>query len=97
MVSRRASDAVRNAHLWVYASDVSQVDMGGHAAPALLPVVDNRGIPLGTPLYSSASQIALRMVSRELISEPEWLVLLAERLRAAIARRRPYLDAETNA
>ena len=54
----------------------------------LLPVTDQRGIPLGTALWSPASQIALRLVSREIVATEEaWLVLLEERLRAAIARR----------
>ena len=43
------------------------------------------------------SQIALRLVSREAIAEAKWLELLAERLRSAIARRKPMLNAETDA
>jgi len=98
-VTRRASESLRSGHLWVYASDIEQVELGpyGSQPPSLLPAVDNRGIPLGTALYSPASQIALRLVSRELISSQQWLIIAAERLRAAIALRRPLLDAETNA
>jgi 23S rRNA (cytosine1962-C5)-methyltransferase len=59
-----------------------------------LPVTDNRGLLLGTALYSPASQIAMRMVSRDAISETQWLELLAARLHRAIARRVPQLDAE---
>src|ERR1019366_8843790 len=66
-------------------------------SPALLPVADSRGLLLGTALYSPASQIALRMVSREAIDETGWLTLLAERLRAAVARRKPLLNDENNA
>ena len=36
----------------------------GRGSPALLPVADSRGLLLGTALYSPASQIALRLVSR---------------------------------
>ena len=97
MVSRRASELLRAGHLWGYASDVEQVEIGDGDAPGLIPVVDNRGIPLGTALYSPASQIALRLVSRDLISQETWLVLLAKRLREAIARRKPLLTEETNA
>ncbi len=96
-VSRRASDSLRANHLWVYATDVEQTELGSGEAPALIPVVDNRGIPLGTALYSPASQIALRLVSRELISAEQWAALLAERLRAAIGRRKTLFTAETNA
>jgi 23S rRNA (cytosine1962-C5)-methyltransferase len=46
---------------------------------------------LGTALYSPASQIALRMISREAIGEAEWLELFEKRLRGAIERRLPLL------
>ena len=55
-------------------------------------MADNRGLFLGTALYSPSSQIALRLVSREALDEPAWLELLAARLRTAIARRKPMLD-----
>jgi 23S rRNA (cytosine1962-C5)-methyltransferase len=42
------------------------------------------------------SQIALRLVSREALDEQGWLALLERRLRAAVARRRPLLDASTD-
>lgn len=101
-ISRRASESLRRGHLWVYASDIEAVHLpesptpGGNP-PALLPVTDNRGIPMGTALYSPSSQIALRLVSRELITEAQWLELLAQRLRAAIARRAPLLNEANNA
>ena len=63
----------------------------------LIPVADQRGLLLGTALYSPTSQIALRMVSREALDEPAWLDLLASRLRAAIARRKSLLDAANDA
>jgi 23S rRNA (cytosine1962-C5)-methyltransferase len=96
-INRRAADRLRNGHLWVYASDIESIELESGAAPALLPVADSRGLLLGTALYSPVSQISLRMVSREAVSEDEWLVLLASRLRAAIGRRRPLLNDETNA
>jgi 23S rRNA (cytosine1962-C5)-methyltransferase len=96
-INRRAADRLRGGHLWVYASDVESLEVGEGDAPALLPVADSRGLLLGTALYSPTSQIALRMVAREAIGEAEWLGLLDSRLRTAIARRRPMLDAETSA
>jgi 23S rRNA (cytosine1962-C5)-methyltransferase len=81
----------------VYASDIEHLETGDGDALALLPVADNRGLLLGTALYSPTSQIVLRMVSREAIGEKDWLKLLEKRLRAAIARRRSLLDEETNA
>jgi 23S rRNA (cytosine1962-C5)-methyltransferase len=69
VITRRAADRLRAGHLWVYRSDVeslvpalgaSEITLG-----ALVSVVDSRGIPLGSALYSAASQIALRVVSSE--------------------------------
>jgi 23S rRNA (cytosine1962-C5)-methyltransferase len=99
VISRRAADRLRAGHLWVYASDVADVTLAGpeEEAPALLPVADQRGIFMGTALYSPASQIALRLVSREALDERGWLELLEARLHAAIARRRPMLDAANDA
>ncbi len=96
-ITRRAADRLRSGHLWVYASDIESIAADEQSPPALLPVADNRGLLLGTALYSPSSQIALRLVSREAIGEPEWLQLLSARLRTAIARRKPLLGAGTNA
>ena len=97
VISRRAADRLRSGHVWVYASDVERVDTGEGDAPTLIHVADNRGLLLGTALYSPASQIALRMVSREAIGEAEWLELLAKRLRIAIERRKGLLDGQNDA
>ncbi|MGD0913156.1 MAG: class I SAM-dependent rRNA methyltransferase, partial [Terracidiphilus sp.] len=92
VISRRASDRLRSGHVWVYASEIESLELGAGEAHALLPVADNRGILQGTALYSPASQIALRLVSHQAIGEAEWLELLAERLREAIARRAGMLS-----
>ena len=97
VISRRAADRLRAGHVWVYSSDVVQIP---DDAPHLLPVVDQRGIPLGTALYSAVSEIALRLVSTDhlLAGEAEWLDLLAARLLAALARRQGILSSgDTNA
>ena len=97
LIRGRAADRLRSGYLWVYASDIESVNLPDSSnPPALLPVADNRGLLLGTALYSPASQIPLRIVSREAIDEAAWLELLAKRLRASIARRKPFLDAETD-
>src|ERR1700677_4456555 len=68
-ITRRATDRLRAGHLWVYRSDVESLvpPIGATeiAGGALVAVMDSRGIPLGSGLYSSASQIAIRMVSVE--------------------------------
>lgn len=96
IISRRAAERLRAGHVWVYRSDVTAVP---EEAANLLPVRDARGALLGTALYSPTSEIALRLVSRdEIASEADWLALLQERMRAAIALRRPMLaNSETNA
>src|SRR5579863_4094045 len=94
-ISRRAADRLRAGHLWVYASDIESLN-AEEGNPPLLAVADQRGLLLGTALYSPSSQIALRMISREAIDEHQWLRLLADRLRAAITRRKPMLSAETD-
>jgi 23S rRNA (cytosine1962-C5)-methyltransferase len=96
-ISRRAADRLRAGHLWVYASDIESIEVPETGEPpALLPVADSRGILLGTALYSPTSQIALRLISREAVDEVQWLELLAARLRAAIARRKPFLDDQSD-
>lgn len=94
IISRRAADRLRAGHVWVYQSDIQEIT--GEPGQ-LLPVVDQRGILLGTALYSPVSQIALRLISSEFIEEAQWPELLQERLKAAIALRRALLNAETNA
>jgi 23S rRNA (cytosine1962-C5)-methyltransferase len=100
LISRRAADRLRSGYLWVYASDIEALELpqeGDANPPALLPVADNRGLLLGTALYSPSSQIALRMISREAIDEAAWLELLAARLRRAITRRKPLLNEQNDA
>jgi 23S rRNA (cytosine1962-C5)-methyltransferase len=90
-INRRAADRLRAGHLWVYASDIEHIEAGPGEPPALLSVADSRGLLLGTALYSPASQIALRLVSREALDEAAWLGLLESRLRMAVDRRRALL------
>jgi 23S rRNA (cytosine1962-C5)-methyltransferase len=90
VVSRRAADRLRAGHPWVYASDVIEIRGGENsdALPGLIPVSDQRGILLGTALYSPSSQIALRLISRNLLAaDAEWLGLIESRLRRALALR----------
>jgi 23S rRNA (cytosine1962-C5)-methyltransferase len=101
VIARRAAERLRAGQVWVYASDVTRV-LGAEKVleperapiPGLLPVVDGRGIPLGTALWSPHSQIALRLVSEEMLEEEaQWLALVERRLRAAVDWRREMLEA----
>jgi 23S rRNA (cytosine1962-C5)-methyltransferase len=87
-ITRRAADRLRAGHLWVYRSDVERLTPAETPGGALVSVVDSRGIPLGTALYSAASEIALRIVSRQArVSRIEYLGELRERLFAALQLR----------
>ena len=92
VIARRAADRLRAGHLWVYRSDVEMLvpPMGASevAAGALVTVADNRGIPLGTALYSAASQIALRIVASEAgLTRSVYIEQLRARVGAALALR----------
>jgi 23S rRNA (cytosine1962-C5)-methyltransferase len=84
-VSRRAAARLRNGHPWVYRSDVLTPD----SAPsgALVRTVDELGRFYGMGLHSSSSQIALRMISGEELSGDALHVLIAQRIKKAIAYR----------
>ena len=93
VITRRAADRLREGHLWVYRSDVAELvpapGSEGIAPGALLTVVDSRAIPLGTALYSDASEITLRVVSPEAaLTRPAYLAQLRTRVTAALSLRR---------
>jgi 23S rRNA (cytosine1962-C5)-methyltransferase len=67
----------------VYRSDVTRSD--GVARGSVVTVLDQRGKPLGTALYSSSSQIALRMISRSPVAD--FPALLRQRVGEALAYR----------
>uniref|UniRef100_Q025J5 SAM-dependent methyltransferase n=1 Tax=Solibacter usitatus (strain Ellin6076) TaxID=234267 RepID=Q025J5_SOLUE len=83
-VNRKAAGRVAGGHPWIFASDIDDRDgaQGGHA----VKVADQRGHPLGTAHYSSASQITLRMLSRQI--EEIGRDFYLHRLRAAEQHRR---------
>jgi len=82
-ISRRGVERLKSGHVWVYRSDVVSAD--GIEPGSMVSVRDERGKPLGTALYSTTSQIAVRMISRN--SVPDLLSLLRERIADAIAYR----------
>ncbi|HYW42429.1 MAG TPA: class I SAM-dependent rRNA methyltransferase [Bryobacteraceae bacterium] len=83
-VNRKATDRVASGHPWIFASDVT--DRNGAQPGEAVKVADARGRPLGTAHYSSASLIALRMLSRETVPVDRGFYLA--RLRAAVEHRR---------
>jgi 23S rRNA (cytosine1962-C5)-methyltransferase len=89
-ISRRAADRLRAGHLWVYRTDLEPHQEAAAPEPgSLVTLTDSRNIPLGTALYSSASQIAARLVSRT-PAQPrtQYLADLRTRIDAAFVLRR---------
>ena len=82
-ISRRGARRLQEGHVWVYRSDM--VSAAGAAPGTAVSVTDERGKFLGTALYSSASQIAIRMISSHPVDNLPGLV--RERIRAAISYR----------
>ena len=74
---------LKAGHVWVYRSDVLTAD--GVQPGSLIAITDQRGKPLGTALYSSTSQIAIRLISPDPIAD--FPALLRERIANAIAYR----------
>jgi 23S rRNA (cytosine1962-C5)-methyltransferase len=89
-VNKKGADRVRRGHLWIYRSDVIEVDADGGS---VVPVSDERGNFIGQALFSDASQIALRFLTqgKEEIDRQWWRQKIAE------AAGRRHLGADTNA
>lgn len=86
VINARAASRLRSGHVWVYESDV--LDKRNASPGALVQVVDAKRNLLGSALYSSSSQICLRLVTREaLAGEDDLLQLAAQRLEEAAAYR----------
>src|SRR5271166_4583726 len=86
-VSPRGVSRLKNGHVWVYRSDIVSAD--GIPPGALITVADHRGQTLGTALYSSSSQIAIRLISHETVGD--FPALLRQRVAEAIAYRGPII------
>jgi len=85
-VTPRAVGRLRSGHVWIYESDV--VNKGTAEPGALVQVVDSKGKSLGTALYSSSSQITLRLLTGNLLSgEDDFLQLAGSRLEEAVVYR----------
>jgi 23S rRNA (cytosine1962-C5)-methyltransferase len=86
VVNKRGVERCRARHLWVYRSDIT--DTSGAQPGEIVRVSDSKKTSLGSALYSSSSQIALRFISydeRE-IDREFWLsrLLAAEQLRQRV-------------
>ena len=103
-ITQRGADRILGGHLWVYRSDVLIAPEPGARGEARAPagpepgsvvcVQDQRRRYLGQALYSSKSQLALRLLTRE--RRPFDRTFLAERV-AAAARYREIVAAGAEA
>src|SRR6266550_2682604 len=82
-LSSRGSSRLKSGHVWVYRSDIVSSD--GVPPGAVVEVADERGKFLGTALYSSASQIAIRIISPNKVDDLPGL--LRKRIQDSIAYR----------
>src|ERR1700726_109319 len=82
-VSPRGTTRLKSGHVWVYRSDIVSADS---ALPgSVVRVSDHRGKALGTALYSSSSQIAIRMISSDSVAD--FPALIRQRIAEAVAYR----------
>jgi 23S rRNA (cytosine1962-C5)-methyltransferase len=91
-VNKRGANRIRKGHLWIYRSDV--VDVNGASGGSVVTVRDQQGNFVGQALFSNASEITLRLLTQT--DEPVDRAWWRKRILAAAARREP-IDPETNA
>lgn len=84
----RGIERIVSGHLWIYRGDVA--DATGVEPGAVVRVVDRKQRFWGQALYSSQSQIALRLLTLE--GRPFDRAFLAERIRAAAAFREQVVE-----
>jgi 23S rRNA (cytosine1962-C5)-methyltransferase len=71
IVSKRGEQRVQRGHPWIFRSDVVRAE---NASPgAVVRVIGQRGRPLGFALYSSRSEIRLRLIVRGESLPEDWL------------------------
>jgi 23S rRNA (cytosine1962-C5)-methyltransferase len=85
-VSARGAARWQRGHPWIYRTDVSREPAGSERRPGIASVHDRRGRLLGRALYSPASEIRLRLLTRDNVTiDGAWW---RDRIAAALARRR---------
>jgi len=86
-ISSRGASRLKAGHVWVYRSDVLSAD--GIPPGSLVKVTDERGKFYGSALYSSTSQIAIRLLSSAPVSDVPSLI--KKRIEDAISYRQQYV------
>jgi 23S rRNA (cytosine1962-C5)-methyltransferase len=86
IVNDRAAKRLRDGHVWVYTSDV--LSDAGAQPGAMVHVIGPKDKILGSAIYSSSSQIKLRLLGRDALrSEDELLQLVRQRVAEAVSYR----------
>jgi len=86
-IARRAADRLHAGHLWVYRTDLETKQDAEPTAGALVTLT-SAGKPLGTAIYSTASQIAARLISPTPdLTRQQYLDDLRQRIAAALQLR----------
>src|SRR5258705_5820472 len=80
VTSLRGVNRLKSGHVWIYRSDIVSTKDAGPGS--VVAVADERGRFFGSALYSSSSQIALRMISTAPVTD--FPTLLRERVRNAL-------------
>lgn len=92
-MTARGASRLRGGHPWVYRSDIASAD--GIPPGSVVTVLDARSRPLATALYSTASQIAIRTISREALPARDWNSLLRKRISESVTfRKRVVYDSD---
>ena len=92
VVSARGAQRWAAGHPWIYRSDLLERPSG---PPGAVTVRDNRGRPLGTALWSPASEISLRLIDRQpdaVLDDAWWRARLSQ-----VLARRDVLAADSSA
>lgn len=91
VVTPKGARRWQQGHPWIYRSDVATRP---HSLAGAVRVHDTRGKPIGTALWSPASEISLRMVDRaaNIQLDDSWW---RRRITAAIERRQPLATVAT--
>jgi len=100
-ISNRGAERIRSGHVWVYRSDIVQAKNVRPGDLVIVQELSDKSVrptrsprTLGSALYSTSSEIAIRMISTRPVDNLEQLV--RERVRAAVAYRQRFVQ-DTNA
>jgi 23S rRNA (cytosine1962-C5)-methyltransferase len=87
ILKRNEENRIVNGHLWVFSNEIFKIQDEPENGD-LVEVYDAKNILLGMGFFNKSSLIAIRMLSRDLISDLE--LLLRERMKSAYELRKTF-------